>query len=627
MCGIAAIYRSDITSPPGEDRMAGSLRSIAHRGPDDAGTYRNGRAVLGHRRLSIIDTSSAGHQPFTDNGGRYTIVFNGEVFNHHALRADLEAQGHTFRSHTDTEVVLRLFSLKGPAFLHELNGFFALAIHDAQEDTLFVARDRFGVKPLWWCAQDGHLLLASELRALEALGAHGSLDRHSLLQYFTYHYVPAPYSVIQGVRKLLPGELLRADATGVHCERWYDLPEAARRTPLPPDPVERLQELLDDAVRIRLVADVPVGTFLSGGLDSSIVSALAARHHPDLHTFSIGYSDDPYFDESRYAEEVAAYIRSRHTTFRLSRAELAEAYPRFLAALDEPFADSSALPSYLLCERTRRHVTVALSGDGADEVFGGYRKHQAELRHRSPGIAERAVIALGPLWRRLPRSRNSRVTDLFRKLDRFALAGSGTAEQRWLSLASFDTDGDAFALVPHAAHPVELDDRETGLTQGLRRMPGLNGSLLADVLTVLPNDMLCKVDVTSMAHALEVRTPFLDRRLVELAFRLPAEARFGKGAGKQVLRTAFGHLLPPSVLGRRKQGFEVPLRQLFLGPLAPLVDELLRPDLVEAAGLDPRAVKAVRDRLRGNAPGQAQATVHALLVYLSWWRMHGPGRS
>jgi asparagine synthase (glutamine-hydrolysing) len=268
---------------------------------------------------------------------------------------------------------------------------------------------------------------------------------------------------------------------------------------------------------------------------------------------------------------------------------------------------------------------VSLSGDGADEVFGGYRKHQAELRYRTPGLAERTVIALGPLWRHLPRSRNGAITDLFRKLDRFALAGTGTAERRWLNLASFDTDGDASALVPHAGHPIQLDDRDTGMTQGLRRMPGLNGALLNDVMTVLPNDMLYKVDLTSMAHALEVRTPFLDRRVVEFAFSLAAEQRFQKGSGKQLLRTTFGHLLPLTVLGRRKQGFEVPLRELFLGPLEGLVATTLRKDLVEAAGLDWQAVMAIRERLRSKAPGQAQATVHALLVYLAWWRSNGAG--
>ncbi|MBL8003178.1 MAG: asparagine synthase (glutamine-hydrolyzing) [Flavobacteriales bacterium] len=626
MCGIAATYRLDIARVPDTDPMGAALQAIAHRGPDDSGTYRSGRAVLGHRRLSIIDTSAAGHQPFTDEGGRYTIAFNGEVFNYRELRAGLEAQGHTFRSHTDTEVVLRLFAVKGPAFLHDLNGFFALAIHDAQEDTLFVARDRFGVKPLLWCEVEGRVLVASELRALQAMGAPAALDPVSLRQYLTYHYIAAPATILEGVRKLPPGHQLMVGRHGAVESAWYDLVGAARNTPAVADQAVQLRELLDDAVRLRLVADVPVGTFLSGGLDSSIVSALAARHHPDLHTFSIGYSDDPFFDETSYAEEVAARIGSRHTTFRLSRADLAEAYPRFLAAIDEPFADSSALPSYLLCERTRRHVTVALSGDGADEVFGGYRKHQAELRFRSPGAAEKAVVALAPLWRALPRSRNGRLTDLFRKLDRFAQAARGDAARRWLGLASFDTDGDAAALFPGHLGDA-LAARELAMTNGLRELPGLNGSLLTDVRTVLPNDMLHKVDLTSMAHALEVRTPFLDRRVVEFAFSLAPEAKFGAGAGKRILHEAFGDLLPQRVLTRSKQGFEVPLRELFLGPLAGLVDELTREDLVVDAGLSPEGVRAVRARLRSASPGQAQATVHALLVYLSWWRTNGPRKA
>lgn len=620
MCGIAGSYHLGPDLPLTDDRITAALQCIAHRGPDDEGVYRQGRAVLGHRRLSIIDTSAAGHQPFTDEGGRYTIVFNGEVFNFQELRVRLEGEGHTFRSHTDTEVVLRLYTVLGETFLHELNGFFALAIHDAQEDHLLVARDRFGVKPLLWSEQAGTLRFASELRALQALGAHGEPDLESLHQYFTYHYIPAPHTILHEVQKLEPGELLRVNAGGVQRARWYDLVEAAKRTASPPDPVARLRALLDDAVQLRLISDVPIGTFLSGGLDSSIISALAKRHKADLHTFSIGYADDPFFDESAHAEAVARHIGSEHTTFKLTRDQLAEAYPDFLSAIDEPFADSSALPSYLLCRATRQHVTVALSGDGADEVFGGYRKHQAELRLSDPGALERAVAALGPLWRALPRSRNNRLTDAFRKLDRFAQAAKGSAEGRWLSLASFDADGDALALLPDATSPTLLAERDRYMARGSGLLPGMNGHLLADVQTVLANDMLHKVDLTSMAHALEVRTPFLDRRVVELAFALPAERKLRRGDGKAILREAFGNLLPTGIVGRRKQGFEVPLRDLFLGPLRPLLDMILTRDRVTEAGLNWDGVQAVRARLASARPGQSQATVHALLVYLSWWR-------
>ena len=380
---------------------------------------------------------------------------------------------------------------------------------------------------------------------------------------------------------------------------------------------------MDSAVSSRLVSDVPVGTFLSGGLDSSIVSAIARRHKPDLHTFSIGFADDPFFDESNYAEEVANHIGSHHHAFRLTREELAVNYARLLDATDEPFADSSALPSYILCERTRQHVTVALSGDGADEVFGGYSKHQAELRLRTPGAAERAVVALAPLWRALPRSRNGGLANTFRKLDRFASIANAPPNTRWLQLASFDQEGDADHLVPHAAASADLDAREALMADGLGRMKGLNGALLADVLTTLPNDMLHKVDLTSMAHALEVRTPFLDRRVVEFAFSLPAEERFRKGSGKHLLRVAFGELLPPSILTRSKKGFEVPLLEMMRGPLASTLDGLFKRDLVEAAGLDHAAALAVLARLRSTNPGGAQATAHALAVYLSWWKKHG----
>ena len=344
MCGIAGSFQIDPASPATGERIHAALQCIAHRGPDDEGTYTNGSAVLGQRRLSIIDTSSAGHQPFTDEGGRYTITFNGEVFNFQALRADLEAQGHTFRSHSDTEVILRLYTLKGPAFLHDLNGFFAFAIHDAETDSLFLARDRYGVKPLLWSEVDGRFLFSSELRSLLALGAGREQDPVSARQYFAYYYIPAPHTVFKGSYKLLPGHCMHVDKSGVRVERWYDVVEASKQVPKSTDPQKTLFELMDDAVRLRLIADVPVGAFLSGGVDSSIVSALATRHHRHLHTFSIGYADDPFFDESRYAEEVARHIKSEHHTFKLTREELAADYTRLLAATDEPFADSSALP-------------------------------------------------------------------------------------------------------------------------------------------------------------------------------------------------------------------------------------------------------------------------------------------
>ncbi len=623
MCGIAGTFQIDHARPAtASDRIHAALQCIAHRGPDDEGIYTNGSAVLGHRRLSIIDTSSNGHQPFADNGGRYTIAFNGEVFNFQALRADLEAKGHTFRSTSDTEIILRLYTLKGPAFLHDLNGFFALAIHDAQDDTLFLARDRFGVKPLLWSEVDGRFLFASELRSLLALGAGCEQDPVSARQYFAYYYIPAPHTVFKGAQKLLPGHSIYVDKSGVRVERWYDVVAASQQVKKSADPQKTLFELLDDAVRLRLIADVPVGAFLSGGVDSSIVSALAARHHKHLHTFSIGYADDPFFDESQYAEEVARHIKSEHSTFKLTREELAHDYTRLLAATDEPFADSSALPSFMLCERTRKQVTVAVSGDGADEVFGGYTKHQAELRWRSPGAQEQAVRLLAPLWKALPRSRNGKWQNRFRQYDRFARLANTPQDRRFQELAAFTTHEEADALVAGRLDKQALLDRERIFSDAFQRMPGMNGALLADVLSTLPNDMLHKVDLTSMAHALEVRTPFLDKRVVEFAFSLPAEAKLVKGSGKHILRTTFGHLLPTTVMTRSKKGFEVPLLDLLRGPMAAFIDATVTPDLVHSAGLDWTAVQGQVKLLRSHSPGTSQATVHALLVYLSWWKTH-----
>jgi asparagine synthase (glutamine-hydrolysing) len=349
---------------------------------------------------------------------------------------------------------------------------------------------------------------------------------------------------------------------------------------------------------------------------------MAVRHHARLHTFSIGYADDPFYDETRYAEEVARHIKSEHHTFKLTRDELAENYPRLLAATDEPFADSSALPSFMLCERTRHHVTVAVSGDGADEVFGGYTKHQAELRWRSPGFQEKAVTALAPLWRVLPRSRSGTWRNRFRQYDRFARLASSSADLRFRELAAFTPHEEADALVALRRDPAGLSLRDRIFADAFERMSGMNAVLLADVLSTLPNDMLHKVDLTSMAHALEVRTPFLDRRVVEFAFSLPSASKLRPGSGKHILRETFGHMLPAAVMTRSKKGFEVPLLELLRGPLTPFVEATLRKDLVESAGLDWDATCRTLQRLRSHNPGSSQATVHALLVYLTWWKTH-----
>lgn len=619
MCGIAGSYAIEGSGVP-DDRMSVALSGLAHRGPDDQGVYRSGRVVLGHRRLSVIDTTEAGHQPFQDQSGRYTMVFNGEVFNFQELREELRSQGHSFRSRTDTEVVLRLYALKGPEFLHDLNGFFALAIHDAEKDELFLARDRFGIKPLLWCATGGHVHFGSELRCLLALGADVRKDLDSEWIYFRHHYIPAPSTILKDIYKLEPGHAMVVSGKGAAPYRWYDLDRAVQlRTGTEKAPSKELVELLDDAVRLRLISDVPIGTFLSGGLDSSIVSSLAVRHKKDLRTFSIGYRDDPYFDETEHAEAVARHIGSDHTTFSLGREELAETYIDLLDALDEPFADSSALPSFILCRKTRQHVTVALSGDGADEVFGGYRKHQAALLMDEPGVREKVVMALAPLWRSLPRSRDSKWSERARQLDRFATAASLPERDRYLELASFEDRKVVQELTGRSAPEKGWE----AMTKAFDKVGGPATWLRNDLDLVLPNDMLHKVDLTSMAHGLEVRTPFLDRRVVEFAFDLPLNAKLRRGNGKAILREAFQYLLPPHIVARSKKGFEVPLRELFLGPLSTTLDRILTRELVMEAGLSWPAVQAVRKRSASSDPGASQATVHALLVYLMWWKRHG----
>ncbi|MEM9024177.1 MAG: asparagine synthase (glutamine-hydrolyzing), partial [Bacteroidota bacterium] len=374
MCGITGIVAFRPEGKPFQQQVGNALQTLHQRGPDHQAeeTYRH--VTLGHARLAVIDTSNAGNQPMTDPTGRYTIVFNGEFYNFRKLRQQLEQQGVVFQSQSDTEVLLQLYIRRGPVCLRSINGFFSLAIYDRELDTLFMARDRLGIKPLLYYQDQDKLIFASEMKAMLAYTIPREIDRVSLFAYLQLNYTPAPNSMIRGVEKLLPGHyrLIRDCSSGnpiVEERQYYQIPEK-------PDVAKmvdaesyqgaqkRLVKLLRESVRARMVSDVPLGAFLSGGIDSSVIATLATDYHSNLQTFSIGYQDEPRFDETEYAELVARKIGSHHTTFKLSHEDLFEHLHQVLDYLDEPFADSSALPVYILSQRTRNAVTVALSGDG-----------------------------------------------------------------------------------------------------------------------------------------------------------------------------------------------------------------------------------------------------------------------
>ncbi len=641
MCGITGIYAFNELGKFHLINLTAATDALASRGPDFGRSDIIGRVGLGHRRLSVIDTSADGHQPMQDPSGRYTITFNGEIYNYQALRQRLQQQGVSFRSATDTEVLLQLYMHEGAACLQQLNGFFAFAIYDEQKDVLFVARDRIGIKPLVYYHDEDKVLFASEIKSLLAYGIEKQIDYTSLQQYLQFNYVPAPHTMLQGVKKLMPGQYLEVSKPReerVRFYTYYQIPFDEKSANFAEDHPARLNyeqqqqqlaTLLEDSVQQRLVADVPLGAFLSGGIDSSVIATLASRHVKHLSTFSVGYRDEPFYDETRYARKVADKLGTNHTVFSLTNHDLYEHLHQLLDYVDEPFADSSALPVYILSKETRQRVTVALSGDGADELFSGYNKHQAAWRTMHPGWAEQGVRALLPLWQRLPQSRSGRLSNKVRQLQRFAEGAQLTAQERYLRWATFMTSHKAGALLSESAREqVSVADYEARTGQLLRNISNEGESisqwLYTDTQVVLPNDMLTKVDWMSMAHGLEVRVPFLDHRVVEYAFQLPEEAKINKRMKKRIVQDTFRSVLPKSLYRRPKKGFEVPLLGWFRSELqSTITQDLLEDQFITAQGIfDLSGIQRLKQQLFSSNPGDVHATTWALIVFQWWWKKY-----
>ncbi len=632
MCGIAGLI-SENTISDARHKVEKAIERLHHRGPDFSSVKEMGTLCLGHARLSIIDTSEAGNQPMSDLQGRATVVFNGEIYNYKALRKDLEAAGYAFRSHTDTEVLLNAYLHYGDSFLDRLNGFFAFALYDHRSGELLLARDRFGIKPLYYHHHEGFLAFASEQKGLRAMVGTSQVNPVAMHLYFRLNYIPAPLSIYRDSRQLLPGEALRYSKGKLEKRMWYRPEEKLTLAEKPIDyesAKKKLVDLLEEAVAARLVADVPLGAFLSGGIDSSVVVALASRHTEKLHTFSLGFEDAPFFDESAFARLTAKKFNTVHTAFKLRLNDLYSELEEVLSFLDEPFADSSAVLVYALSKETRKYVTVALSGDGGDELFAGYHKHYGEQMMRSGNWKMQAVAALGPLWKMLPRSRSGRFGNTVRQLDRFARGARLSATDRYWQWCSIAGNEENSRLMKEGLSPSERAEMEqivTSYTAGLHDDGELNEVLLADLKLVLPGDMLTKVDRMSMANSLEVRVPFLDHRVVEYAFSLEPAYKISGKDKKKIVRDAFREVLPAALFDRPKRGFEVPMLEWMRGPLKErLFNDLLSESHIRTQGLfNYEEILRLRRQLFSVRPGDAPARLYALLVFQTWWRKHFNG--
>jgi asparagine synthase (glutamine-hydrolysing) len=634
MCGIAGFL--DLERRSGSQELEALGRAMAatlsHRGPDAHGVWADAEAgvTLGHTRLSIVDLSPAGAQPMVSSCGACVITYNGEIYNAGDLRPELEARGRRFTGHSDTEVLVEAIAEWGlrPA-VERLIGMFAFAVWDRRTRTLSLVRDRLGIKPVYFGRQNGRVIFASELKAFEVLpNWRPELDRDALAAYFRLAYVPSPHSIYRGIGKLAPGNIATVDASGtIDSSAYWSVEKAAERGKQTPfnvsdrEAVDTLEILLGDAVGRRLVADVPLGAFLSGGIDSSTVAAMMrVRSNAPVRTYSIGFREEG-FDEAPQARAVAAHLGTEHTELYVSPAEARDVIHDLPTIYDEPFADSSQIPTYLLSKLTREHVTVALSGDGGDEVFAGYTRHRfARLAGGMPAPMSRALACglgvAGPaLWDRLfglvPAHRRPKLAA--DKMHKAARLFGASEEAGYLSLVSAWDEPQA--LVNGGSEPrgpISDAALSRALPDPLDRMQYL------DTVTYLPDDILTKVDRASMAVALEVRVPILDHRIVEFSWRLPARFKLRRGKGKWLLRQVLYRHVPKALVERPKSGFAIPLGQWLRGPLRAWAEELLSERrLAEGGLLNPAPIRARWiEHLEGTR--NWHASLWTVLMFQAW---------
>ncbi len=631
MCGIAGFTSLREPRSDANDLIARMTAPLISRGPDGEGFYCSAAITLGHRRLSLIDIDG-GAQPMAINGGRYRIVYNGELYNYVELRADLERRGCAFFTKSDTEVLLQEYARDGVNALQDFNGMFALAIWDAKEERLLLARDRIGIKPLYYTICDSELIFASELKALLAYpNISRRLNLLSVSKYFTYGYIPSPHTIFEEIYKLEAASYLLFDRRdGLKKKRYWDVP-------LEDDPIsgrtvdewaEDLLPLLRDSVAIHLRGDVPVGVFLSGGIDSGTIAALAAAKSLEpLHSFSIGF-DQPSYDESHHARRLASKIGTIHHEEVMTLDRASEIFPKVMQVLDEPFADASALPTYVLSKLARQYVKVVLGGDGGDELFAGYPSFQAhKILRRLSLLPIGGRDYLGRLVRRLPVSHGYASIEFL--MQQFVKGLGLSAEVRfmlWMGFYGnaekkqlFSADLRHELLRKDAFEDISSYIRQSGLKGDFQRLEYLCAKMY------LPDDILTKVDRSGMAHSLEVRFPYLDNDVVNYSCRIQPDYKLKGLQAKYVLKRAVRELLPANVRLRRKTGFMMPVSMWLSKNMRQNVEELCSPAATRATGLfDPDFVERILAE-HFEQRRDHRKHIYPLLCFMAWMRNYGSG--
>ncbi|MDI6794125.1 MAG: asparagine synthase (glutamine-hydrolyzing) [bacterium] len=654
MCGICGKLNFD-GRPVDEAFIRKMCAVLEHRGPDDEGVYlsesraqstehrtqsairnpgypQSGRAIqvgLGHRRLSIIDLGS-GHQPMSNEDGSIRIVYNGEVYNFLSLREDLEKKGHRFSTRTDTEAIIHLYEDYGPDCVKYLRGMFAFAVWDSKRQRLVLARDRLGKKPLVYLLTPSSFIFGSEIKAiLQDPQVNKEVDLEALHHYLTYGYVPAPFTIFKGIKKLPPAHTLVWEKGRIKIERYWSLDYIPKLQLKEDEYVQRLLELLKESVKLRLISDVPLGAFLSGGVDSSAVVAMMAElSDQPVKTFSIGF-EEASFNELKFARIVSDRFGTEHHEF-VVKPDALEVLPKLIRHYNEPYADSSAIPTYYVSQMTRQHVTVALNGDGGDEAFAGYERYLAnriaQIYEKIPPFIREKVIF--PLVNKLPESTSRK--SLFRRIKRFTSAISESPERRyvkWLSIFNNDQKQELYSggMKERMAN-LDSVNLLVDVYRKAKTDNFLDSTMFVDCMTYLPDDLLVKVDIASMANSLEARSPFLDHKLVEFAASLPPNLKLKGKTTKYILKKALKKYLPRDILYRDKMGFGVPIGRWFRNELKDYAAEVLLDDRAKSRGyFDPNAVRKILDE---HTSGQIDHgyRIWSLLNLELWHRMFIDGQ-
>lgn len=623
MCGIAG--HIGFRQPPVSNRVAEIVTRIRHRGPDDQGVWSSprGECVLGHARLSIIDLSPLGHQPMFDPETGNSIVFNGEIYNFQALRRELEAAGDQFRSHSDTEVILALYRRHGVECLQRLRGMFAFALWDESRKRAFFARDRVGKKPLNYALVEGGVVFCSEIDPLVRHPAVSrEMDMEALELYLQLQYIPAPWTIYRGIRKLPPAHYGLLDSNGFRIERYWDVDYTRKVHISECDALDGLEEKLTEAVRLRMIADVPLGALLSGGVDSSIVVALMAKLTGEsVRTFSIGFREEA-FNELPYAQQAAEICRTEHHP-EIVDGDVAHLLPLIVQHYGEPFADSSAVPSFFVSQMTRRHVTVAMNGDGGDELLGGYPRYwlaPTQLR-----TASAVPDLFSAAWLAMVATRLATAKSIPEKVVRKLVTEYGWPELRCVNMYSgFWDDRIRSSLLGLQAETALLPRwRAEWLAGAMGHADNpVDRMLWHDNRTYLPGDLLVKMDIASMHCGLETRSPLLDHEVIEYCAALPAEYKVKNRVGKYLLKKLTERYFPHEFVHRRKMGFAIPVPDWLRGPLRPLLEDTLR-NAEMMAPLEQAVIERTLNEFLCNGVDHSQK-LWTLLMY-GLWRQHASG--